>query len=175
MSTNSGSSKYDVLDKVLTNTIEKLEEVDENLEEEDVEKEIDNIHKPTWEKYALVTSLTTVVLPMLSEFESVGQEVMMSIGGAGLASAFLIVVRIGRVTVLAQNIFQKQEKKNIAIKEKEKKKKKEGRKRKKISNYAIDPIGWSLEEEKDLQKDLNLDYVQMKIKFTEENGLQRNI
>ena len=38
MSTNSGSSKYDVLDKVLTNTIEKLEEVDENLEEEDVEK-----------------------------------------------------------------------------------------------------------------------------------------
>ena len=108
---------------------------------------------------------------MLSEFESVGQEVMMSIGGAGLASAFLIVVRIGRVTVLAQNIFRKQEKKNVAIKQKERKKKKEERKRKKISIYAIDPIGWNEEEENELQRDLNLDYVQMRIKFTEENGL----
>mgnify|MGYP001362798895 CR=1 FL=1 len=171
MSTNFGSSKYDALDKVLTKTIEKLEEVDEKLEKEDVEKEIDNIHKPTWEKYALVTSLTTVVLPMLSEFESVGQEVMMSIGGAGLASAFLIVVRIGRVTVLVQNIFRKQENKNVAIKQKERKKKKEERKRKKISIYAIDPIGWNEEEENELQRDLNLDYVQMRIKFTEENGL----
>ena len=63
---------------------------------EHMEKRIEETHKADWHKYAGAGSLLSLILPVLSEFEHVGEEFAMGIGGAGAASVFVILMKIGK-------------------------------------------------------------------------------
>ncbi len=111
-----------------------------------IDEKVKQIHKITWEKYASIGSITSIILPILNEFESVGSEIMMGVGGAGLASVFLIILKIGNITSVVQNLHEEQDEINKEELKKERKKIKQKRKRQKHSKYCKDPIGWSEEE-----------------------------
>ena len=51
-----------------------------------MEKRVDETHKADWHNVAGISSLISLLLPVLSEFEGVGEEFVMGIGGAGAAS-----------------------------------------------------------------------------------------
>ena len=120
-----------------------------------MEKRIERVHKPTWEKYAGIGSVTSLVLPILNEFESVGSEIMMGVGGAGLVSVFIVILKIGNITSAVQGLHEEQDEIDKEEIKKERKKIKQERKRKKHSQYCNDPIGWSEEEQKEAEDNLD--------------------
>lgn len=103
---------------------------------------IDETHKADWHKYAGVSSTISLLLPILSEFEGIGEEVMMGVGGAGAASVFAILLKFGRVTSCVQNIIHEQDEIHDQELEEERERKKKERKQRKKSEYLHDPIGW---------------------------------
>ena len=47
-----------------------------------MENRVDETHKADWHNYAGLGSLISIILPVLSEFEGVGEEFIMGVGGA---------------------------------------------------------------------------------------------
>ena len=116
---------------------------------EHMEKRVEETHKADWHKYAGAGSLLSLILPVLSEFEHVGEEFALGIGGAGAASVFAILMKVGRVTAVVSDLQQEQ----TELHEEETKQEieviRKNRQRKKESDYAHDPIGWCDSEMED--------------------------
>ena len=110
--------------------------------EEHMNKRVDETHKADWHGYAGIGSLISLILPVLSEFEGVGEEFVMGVGGAGAASVFVILMKIGRVTAVVGDLQGEQKELQKEHTKQEIKKMKKERKRKKKSKYQNDPIGW---------------------------------
>ena len=72
-------------------------------------KMVEEEHSGTWHKIAGYSSSISLLLPILSEFEGVGEEVMMGIGGTGLVAVFGVLLKIGRVTSAVQDLAGEQD------------------------------------------------------------------
>ena len=107
-----------------------------------MEKRIKETHDDNWSRYAGIGSLVSIVLPVLSEFEGVGEELVMGIGGAGAASVFAVLMKIGRVTSVVNDLAVEQDELHEEETKEERKRLKLDRRRRKHSDYAQDPIGW---------------------------------
>lgn len=107
-----------------------------------MDQRIKETHDTTWERFASIGGISSIVLPLLNEFEGVGEEVMMGLGGAGMASVFAVLVKIGRVTTVVQELTEEQDQAHQEMNKAERKQIKRERKRKKRSDYCHDPIGW---------------------------------
>ena len=114
--------------------------MDETLEH--MNKRVDETHKADWHGYAGIGSLISLVLPVLSEFEGVGEEFVMGVGGASAASVFVIMMKIGRVTSVVSDLQGEQTELHKEVEEKQKEINKQERITQKKSKYRHDPIGW---------------------------------
>ena len=103
---------------------------------------IDETHNADWHKYAGVSSTISLLLPILSEFEGVGEEVMMGVGGAGAAGVFALILKFGRLGSVVQDLVIEQDEIHEEETKEERKRIKKERKRRKRSRYMNDPIGW---------------------------------
>ena len=74
-----------------------------------MDQRIKETHDTTWERFASIGGISSIVLPLLNEFEGVGEEVMMGLGGAGMASVFAVLVTIGRVTKVVQALTEEED------------------------------------------------------------------
>ena len=108
-----------------------------------MEKRIAETHKANWHNYAGAGSLLSLILPVLSEFEGIGEDLMMGIGGAGAASAFAILMKISRVTAAVSDLQEEQDEIHAEEDEKFQLKYRKDRVRRKNSKYLDDPIGWN--------------------------------
>ena len=70
---------------------------------------IEETHKADWHNYAGAGSLLSCILPVLSEFEGVGADLLMGVGGASAASAFVVLMKIGRVTAVVNDLTVEQD------------------------------------------------------------------
>ena len=111
-----------------------------------MEKRVEETHKADWHNHAGIGSLLSCILPILSEFEGVGEELLMGVGGASAASAFVILMKIGRVTAVVSDLTAEQDEIHAEMTEEERNRIREKRIRKKDSNYQLDPIGWDESE-----------------------------
>ena len=107
-----------------------------------MEKRVEETHKAEWHNYAGVGSLVSIILPVLSEFEGVGEDLAMGVGGAGAASVFVILMKVGRVTAVVNDLTAEQDVLHNEETKQERKRIKQERRRRKHSNYSNDPIGW---------------------------------
>ncbi len=83
-----------------------------------LEEKIDKHHNSEWHKWAGIGSTISMVLPILSEFEAVGESVFLAIGGTSAVSVFAMLMKVGRLSSLATEIAD--EHKDHLEKEKEK-------------------------------------------------------
>ena len=111
-----------------------------------MDKRVDETHKADWHGFAGIGSLISLVLPVLSEFEGIGEEFIMGVGGASAASVFVIMMKIGRVTAVVGDLHQEQDVRNQESVKQDRKRLKTERKRRKDSDYLHDPIGWQEDE-----------------------------
>ena len=116
---------------------------------EHMNKRVEETHKADWHGIAGAGSLISLVLPLLSEFEGVGEDLAMGVGGAGAASVFVILMKIGRVTAVVSDLTIEQDELHEEETIKERQKNKENRRRKRESEYSHDPIGWCDSEMED--------------------------
>ena len=70
----------------------------------DIEEKIDYHHSSEWHKWAGFGSTISIVLPVLSEFEAIGESVFLAIGGTSAVSVFAMLMKVGRLTSLAGEI-----------------------------------------------------------------------
>ena len=70
----------------------------------DLEEKIDYHHSSEWHKWAGFGSTISIVLPVLSEFEAIGESVFLAIGGTSAVSVFAMLMKVGRLTSLAGEI-----------------------------------------------------------------------
>ena len=90
-----------------------------------LEEKIDKHHNADWHKWAGLGSTISMVLPVLSEFEAVGESVLLAIGGTSAVSVFAMLMKVGRLTALAGEIADEHqehldEEKKIETKERQK-------------------------------------------------------
>ena len=111
-----------------------------------MEKRVEETHKADWHNYAGIGSLLSCILPILSEFEGVGEELLMGVGGASAASAFVILMKIGRVTAVVSDLTAEQDEIHAEMTEEERNRIRVKRIRQKDSQYQLDPIGWDESE-----------------------------
>ena len=107
-----------------------------------MEQRVDETLKADWHGYAGIGSMISLILPVLSEFEGIGEEFVMGVGGAGAASVFVILMKIGRVTSVVGDLRVEQDEIHEKESEEERKKVNSERIRRKNSDYQHDPIGW---------------------------------
>ena len=69
-----------------------------------LEGKIKEHHDSEWHKWAGVGSTVSMILPILSEFEAVGEEVFLAIGGTSAVSVFAMLMKFGRLSTLASDI-----------------------------------------------------------------------
>ena len=69
-------------------------------------KRIEETHAGAWHKLAGISGSISLILPVLSEFEGVGEEIMMGIGGTSLVAVFGVLMKIGKVTSAVQGIAE---------------------------------------------------------------------
>tara|TARA_R100001129_G_scaffold123135_1_gene85803 strand:- start:182 stop:523 length:342 start_codon:yes stop_codon:yes gene_type:complete len=112
------------------------------MSDEYMENRVDETHKAEWHNYAGLGSLISIILPVLSEFEGVGEEFIMGVGGASAASVFVIMMKIGRVTACVGDLHQEQDVRNQEAEEENKERLRMEKQRRKDSDYLNDPIGW---------------------------------
>ena len=112
------------------------------MSQEHMEQRVDETHKADWHGYAGIGSMISLILPVLSEFEGIGEEFVMGVGGAGAASVFVILMKIGRVTSVVGDLRVEQDEIHEKESEEERKKANSERIRRKNSDYQHDPIGW---------------------------------
>ena len=103
-----------------------------------LEEKIDRTHKTDWHKFAGIGGWIALLLPVLSEFEGVGEEFFMGIGGASAASVFVILMKIGRVTALAGDIRDEHKQHLDEEQEKDIERIEEARERRTNSKYLHD-------------------------------------
>ena len=72
----------------------------------DLEEKIDYHHSSEWHKWAGFGSTISIVLPVLSEFEAIGESVFLAIGGTSGVSVFAMLMKVGRLTSLAGEIAE---------------------------------------------------------------------
>ena len=75
-----------------------------------LEEEINKHHKSDWHKWAGFGSTISIILPVLSEFEAIGQEVLLAIGGTSAVSVFAMLMKFGKLTGLAGDITEEHKK-----------------------------------------------------------------
>jgi len=75
-----------------------------------LEEKINKHHKSDWHKWAGFGSTISIILPVLSEFEAVGEEVFLAIGGTSAVSVFAMLMKFGRLTGLAEDITKEHKK-----------------------------------------------------------------
>ena len=63
-------------------------------------------HNSEWHKWAGLGSTISLVLPVLSEFEAIGEEVFLAIGGTSAVSVFAMLMKFGRLTGLAGDLAE---------------------------------------------------------------------
>ena len=85
-----------------------------------LEEKILKHHNSNWHKWAGIGSAISIVLPIFSEFEAIGEEVFLAIGGTSVASVFAVMMKFGRLTSLAGDIAEEHkdhlnEEKNIEV------------------------------------------------------------
>lgn len=114
--------------------------------EEDLLKKSKDFHSTKWHKLAGVSSCLPVVLPIINEFESIPEELILAIGGTGMVSVMAVVGKIGHCASFMQTITEEQSNQKEEFVKQERKRIKHKRKRRKDSKYCDDPIGWSDEE-----------------------------
>ena len=71
-----------------------------------LEEKIDKHHHADWHKWAGFGSTISMILPVLSEFEAVGESVFLAIGGTSAVSVFAMLMKVGRLTSLAGEIAE---------------------------------------------------------------------
>ena len=71
-----------------------------------LEEKIDKHHTSEWHKWAGFGSTLSLVLPVLSEFEAIGESVFLAIGGTSAVSVFAMLMKVGRLTTLAGEIAE---------------------------------------------------------------------
>ena len=71
-----------------------------------LEEKIKKHHDSEWHKWAGIGSTLSMVLPVLSEFEAVGESVFLAIGGTSAVSVFAMLMKFGRLTSLAGDIAE---------------------------------------------------------------------
>ena len=69
-----------------------------------LEEKIDAHHKKDWHGFAGIGSWVAIILPVLSEFEGVGESLFYAVGGTSAVSVFAMLMKIGRVSALASDI-----------------------------------------------------------------------
>ena len=69
-----------------------------------LEEKIEHHHSSEWHKWAGFGSTISLVLPVLSEFEAIGESVFLAIGGTSAVSVFAMLMKVGRLTSLAGEI-----------------------------------------------------------------------
>ena len=89
-----------------------------------LEEKIDKHHHADWHKWAGFGSTISMILPVLSEFEAVGESVLLAIGGTSAVSVFAMLMKVGRLTSLAGEIAEEhkehlEEEKLIEIKDRQ--------------------------------------------------------
>ena len=70
----------------------------------------------------------------------------MGVGGASAASAFVVLMKIGRVTAVVNDLTEEQDEIHAEMDEEDRNKKRAKRIRQKDSQYQLDPIGWDESE-----------------------------
>ena len=105
-------------------------------------KRVEEEHSGNWHKIAGYSSSISLLLPILSEFEGVGEEVMMGIGGTGLVAVFGVLLKLGRVTSAVHDLAEEQDEIHLEMDTEELERKTAQRIRQKDSPYQLDPIGW---------------------------------
>ena len=114
-----------------------------------LEEKIDKTHKSDWHGAAGITGWIAMLLPVMSEFENIGEEFFMGVGGASAASVFVIMMKIGRVTAMAGDIKEEHKEHLEEEHEKDTERIVNERERRFESKYL--PDNWKKNE-----KDLNL-------------------
>lgn len=109
---------------------------------EHMNNRVNETHKADWHGVAGIGSVISLVLPVLSEFEGVGEQFVMGVGGASAASVFVILMKIGRVTAVVSDLHGEQDELHKEVDEDNIQKYKDERKRRKDSPYLNDPIAW---------------------------------
>lgn len=109
---------------------------------EHMEKRVEETHKADWHNYAGAGSLLSILLPILSEFEGIGEDLALGIGGAGAASVFAMLMKIGRVTAVVSDLQVEQDELHAEEDKKYKIAYQRERVRRRESDYLHDPIAW---------------------------------
>ena len=71
-----------------------------------LEEKIQKHHNSEWHRWAGLGSTISLVLPVLSEFEAVGESVFLAIGGTSAVSVFAMLMKFGRLSSLAGDIAE---------------------------------------------------------------------
>ena len=71
-----------------------------------LEEKILKHHNSNWHKWAGIGSAISIVLPIFSEFEAIGEQVFLAIGGTSAVSVFATLMKFGRLTGLAGDIVE---------------------------------------------------------------------
>ena len=79
------------------------------MSEEILKKRIKETHDSEWIRFSGIHSLLAIALPILSEFEGIGEDLALGIGGAGAASVFAMLMKIGRVTAVVSDLQVEQD------------------------------------------------------------------
>ena len=90
-----------------------------DMSEELLKKRIKETHDSEWLRFGGLHSLFAIALPILSEFEGLGENVFMVMGGTAAVTVFSILMKIGRVTCAVQGIYSEQDEINAQDHEKE--------------------------------------------------------
>ena len=90
-----------------------------------LEEKIDKHHTSEWHKWAGFGSTVSLILPVLSEFEAIGESVFLAIGGTSAVSVFAMLMKVGRLTSLAGEIAEEHkehldEEREVEIEERQK-------------------------------------------------------
>jgi len=109
------------------------------MSEELLKKRIKETHDSEWIKFGGLHSLFAIALPILSEFEGLGENMFMVMGGTAAVTVFSILMKIARVTCAVQDIYAEQDEINKDDHKEYVEKIVADRQRKKESKYATSP------------------------------------
>ena len=109
------------------------------MSEEILKKRIKEPHDSEWIRFSGLHSLLAIALPILSEFEGVGESVFMVMGGTAAVTVFSILMKIARVTCAVQTIYAEQDEMNEKEHSEYVGKVVAERQRRKESKYATSP------------------------------------
>ncbi len=104
-----------------------------------LKKRIKETHDSEWLRFGGLHSLFAIALPILSEFEGLGENVFMLMGGTAAVTVFSILMKIARVTCAVQDIYSEQDEINKDDHKEYVDKIVSERKRKKESRFANSP------------------------------------